>query len=184
MRWVLRHPVVAGAVFALILINVLYFFVSPQEIVEYVGVGNTYLVTFLIAAIGGLSTITGTTLYAAMATFASGGAHPVGIGLAGGAGIFLSDTVFFLLAAYGRAAIPPRFDRWVARIERTAQRLPVWCALVLVYLYLGFTPLPNDILMIALVIGGFRYRQVAPALLAGSFTIALLVAHLGERWIF
>lgn len=179
LHWILRHPVFVALVVGFILVNVLFFFVSPTALVERIGVENAYLVVFGMAALGGLSTFTGVSLYAALLTFAAGGANPLVLGLAAGIGIFASDTVFFLLATYGRRAVPVAWEGAVQRLRRLVRRISFRWTAILSYLYLGFTPLPNDVLMLALVAGEYRYRRIAPVLLAGDLTIALVGAHLG-----
>lgn len=180
-----RHKVFSFVVVVLVAFNILFFYFSPQEIVDAIGVTNSYLVTFLIAAIGGVSTLTGAALYASIATFAAGGADPLLLGLSGGVGIFISNSVFFLLAFYGRRSlsghIHERLQRWTywveARVSRTTVR-------ILSLVYLGASPFPDDVLMVALAAAGYRYRDVAPLLFVGGFSIALITAYLGQIWQF
>lgn len=182
MQWVRKHYVLVGIVLFLIALNVLFYFIGPDRIVEYIGIRNTYLVVFAIAAIGGLSTVTGTVLYSSIATFAAGGSSPLLLGLAGGAGIFISDSIFFYLAKRGRESVPEKWGHWIERIQRFVDRYPLWIILLATFLYLGFSPLPNDLLMIALALAGIKYRQLIIPLLPGSITIALLTAYFGNLW--
>lgn len=182
MRSIRKHSILVSVVVFLVLVNVLYFFIQPDELVDSIGVHNTYLVAFLIAAIGGLSTITGTVLFTALATFAAGGSDPLLLGLVGGAGIFISDSIFFYLATLGRRSVPEKWESWIGRIDTFVKRFPRPAVLTFVFLYLGFSPLPNDLLMLGLVLGGYRYREIVPALLLGSITIALIVTHIGGAW--
>lgn len=159
---------------------VLLCFVNPHQIIEYVGVENSYLIVFLIAAIGGLSTFTSTTLFTTIATFSAGGAIPWLVGLAAGVGIFISNSVFYLLAALGRKSIPEHWNAKILSTARWMRKMPVWLLFFTIYLYFGFSPLPNDLLIIVLVIARFKYRQVAPILFAGSITVAILTAYLAR----
>ena len=154
--------------------------ITPQEIVDYVGVENTYLVSFLLAVFGGLSTVTGISFFASVATFSRGGASPVLLALFGGLGIFISDSIFFLIAQYGvdilRKKVQPISLWFISRMENFS----LGTIMVGVYIYIGFTPLPNDVLMIALAFVGMPFRRLAPVLMAGSITIVFLVAYFGE----
>lgn len=161
----------------------LFFFISPEAVVDAIGVHNAYLVVFLLALIGGLSTLTGTSLFAVIATFAAGGALPLMLGICAGIGIFASDSIFFLLATRGSRSITQRKHDIRDMLAKHIQRLPPWALHGGVYLYVGLSPLPNDILMIALALARVRYRTIAPALFAASITIATLTAYLGERFI-
>lgn len=157
-------------------------FISPEEIITHIGVTNAYIAIFLLAAIGGLSSITGTSLFAAVATFAAGGADPWLLGLMAGVGIFISDSIFFLIARKGSQTIETRPDGIRERLAHRIERMPTWGVRAGVFAYVGLTPLPNDILMIALAVARVRYQIIAPALFIGSITIATLTAHLGEAW--
>lgn len=178
-----RHYVLVSIGAFFVALNVFFYFYSPADLVAVVGINNTYLVTFAIAATGGLSTLTGTVLYVAIATFAAGGATPWLLGLFGGAGIFVSDSVFYLLARLGRESVPRKWEPWIDKVHTFVQSHPEWLVLFFMYLYLSFAPLPNDILMIALVLGGYRYRQIAPVLFVGSMTIAMIAAYFGTLWV-
>lgn len=153
---------------------------TPEEIVDYVGVENTYFVSFLLAVFGGLSTVTGVPFFTSVVAFASGGANPWLLGLFGGVGIFISDLIFFFVARYGahifRDTVKPVSLWLVSKMEKVSLKV----VLIGVFIYIGFTPLPNDIIMIALAFTGIPFKRIAPVLLAGSITIVVLVAYLGE----
>lgn len=182
MQWIKRHSVFVSVVLFLITLNVLFYFVGAEQIVAYIGIHNTYLVVFAVAAIGGLSTVTGTVLYTSIATFAAGGSSPFLLGIAGGIGIMISDSIFFYLAKRGRESVPEKWNGWISKLEGYVQKYPRWIVLLGVYLYLAFSPLPNDILMVALVMTGFRYREIIIPLIPGSITIALITAYFGNLW--
>jgi hypothetical protein len=175
-----KYFTVLSIIAVVVAVNILFYFVSPQGIVSYLGAENTYLIAFTVAAIGGLSTLTGTALYATIVTFASGGSDPNFLGLAAGIGIFISDSIFFFLAYHGRKSVPLGLERRIMRLEVWTKRISKRKLQLFIYFYLSLAPLPNDVLMIALALGGLRYRDIAPAILLGSLTIAFLAAHLGQ----
>lgn len=182
MKWIQKHGLLVGIGVLFVAVNVLFFFVSPQELVSYIGVENSYLITFVVAAVGGLSAFTGTVLYGLIATFGAGGSSPWLLALAGGVGIFISDSIFFYLASRGRTLIPSQWNSWVLKIQSMVQKYPQSMVLVFVYCYLSVFPFPNDILMIALAVAGYTYRRIALVVLAGSVTIAFLTASFGRIW--
>lgn len=183
MKWFKRHYILLLVLLFLVAINTLFYFIGPKEIVEHIGVKNSYAITFVIATIGGLSTLSGTILFTTIATFAAGGSNLLLLGMLGGIGIFISDSIFFYLAQLGRQFVPSNWEKLLGRIEHLVQRYPRWLVLIFVFFYLGLTPLPNDILMLALVLGGYSYRLLWPVLLAGSLSIALITAFIGVLWL-
>ncbi len=155
-------------------------YVTPKEIVDYIGVENTYLVSFLLAVFGGLSTVTGVSFFTSVITFSSGGANPFLLGLLGGLGIFISDTIFFFAVRYGIKIFYTNTKPVSLRLVSAIKNVPLSIVLIGVYIYIGFTPLPNDILMIALALVGMSFKQLAPVLMAGSITVVTLVAYSGQ----
>lgn len=183
MVWLKRHYTLLLVILFIVLLNVFFYVISPEVIVGHIGIRNSYLIAFAVATLGGLSTLTGPVLFSTIVAFAAGGAEPIFLGILGGFGIFISDSIFFHIAQFGRKFVPPRWERWLAWFQKLLERYPRWFILTLVYLYLSFTILPNDILMIALVLGGYRYRHVWPVLLVGSLSIAILTAYIGAEWL-
>jgi hypothetical protein len=164
----------------IVALNVAFYFVSPDVIVDYVGVENSYLTVFLIAAFGGLSSFTSAVFYSAVATFASGGASIWYLGLAGGIGIFIGDSIVFLLLSYGFKNASGKWNARVAKLKQFIEDYPPWVTYGLLFLLLGFTPIPNDIVLVALVLLGYTYRHIAPLLFASGITITTITAYFGE----
>ncbi len=164
----------------IVLVNLIFFFWSPELVVSKIGIKNTYLLAFLASAIGGLSTLTGAALFTTIVTFVAGGSHPFWLALSAGMGIFLSDSVFYFLIFHGRKSIPLRWENRLERIQLWMAQHPPKTVLTAAYLYMSFTPLPNDLLMIGLVIGGFSYKRIVWVVLAGSLTVAFVTAYLGQ----
>jgi hypothetical protein len=147
-NWVKKYWVLALIILILSGWMIFLYFVGPEEVVEYIGVENTYLAAFLLAVFGGISAVTGFSFFAAVATFSAGGANIFLLGIFGGLGVFISDTIFYIIARRAVKVLEEKQNRFLIWLTKKIRQLPLWLALVFVYLYLGFTPLPNDILMI------------------------------------
>lgn len=176
------YYIAAAIILFILVVNLIFIFVTPEEIVHFIGVENSYFITFIIASIGGLSSFTGAALFSAIIAFAAGGSDPLLLGIVGGLGIFISDSVFYLLARFGRRAIPKEHSSQIEKFLIWFKKTPEWIVFIFIYIYLGFTPLPADILMIAIAFAGVSYKRIFPILLLASLTIALLTAYLGEFW--
>lgn len=153
----------------LILWILLLYYVGPKTIVNYVGVENIYLIVFLLGVFGGVSSITSVVFYSTFATALAGGASPVFLVLVGAPGLIISDSIFFLAARYGKNLFGERENKWVERIRRRLDHYPDWSVPAFVFAYIGLTPLPNDIMMIALALMGYDYRKIALPLYVGDF---------------
>lgn len=182
MKGLTPYLKVLGVILILVLIGIGLYIVPPHELVQRIGVENSYLVGFLIALFAGVSSFTGSAAYATVAALAQGGADPIILGIVAGIGLFLSDTIFYALIYKGFESVSDT-SPFYAKLQRTLSTVPVWLALSVVYLYTAFTPLPNDLLLIALLAVGYSYRVFAPVLLAGAITLMLLLTHVGLMWI-
>lgn len=177
-----NYRLLAAIIGGIAAVNLVFLFYSPDDLVRAIGVENSYLVLFLIAALGGLSSFTSSVYYAAIATFSAGGSIPWLLGIAGGFGLAVSDTIFFFLARKGRDSAGLDSLPWVKRAMERIERWPRFVQYLVIYLYLGFTPLPNDFLMVALAVLGFSYWSIIGFVLAGGITVTMLIAYLGNLW--
>lgn len=176
--WLTQNRTVISILLTLIVWSAVIYLISPESLVESVGIGNSYFISFIISLAAGFSFFTGGAAYATVIQFARGGAHPLYLGIAAGVGLFLSDSIFYALLMRGREALSTRFGKWFARTNRLMERLPNFLVYIGVYLFCAFGPIPNDVIMGVLIIGGYKYRKVWPAILAGDVTFMLFLSYL------
>lgn len=152
---------------------------GPEGIVERIGVRNGYLLVFLIASAGGLSTFTSVALYTSVATLAAGGLHVSLLGMFAGIGLTIGDSLFFLIGMQGRRASSGRLRDRLERLSAWFRERPEWALRLAIFLYAGLTPMPNDLMVMTLAASGIRYRMILPSLLAGNLVLATLTAVIG-----
>jgi hypothetical protein len=155
------------------------YVVPPGSLVSYVGFEHVYLVSFLVTLIAGFSSFTGGAAYATVIEFSrGGGAHPLYLGLASGIGLFISDSLFYLLILRGRESVGSGLRKLLGRLERFFRRIPDPYVYFFTFLFCALGPIPNDIVLLALVVAGYRYRAFWPALLFGDITFMLFLSYL------
>jgi len=92
----------------------------------------------------------------------------------------VGDTIYFYFGKHGKKTLDHfRFSKSIERFTKWLDTKPVWFVPVSIYIYAGFTPLPNDILAIAMGVGGRQYIPVITALVLGNVTLTYLVAIFG-----
>jgi membrane protein YqaA with SNARE-associated domain len=157
--------------------------IGADRLVAYIGVENGYVVMFLVAFLGGLSTFTSVTYFATVLTLASGGLSPVGLAVASSAGVTLGDAIFYLIGYLGlRHIVAGRVSLLIVRASRFLESHPPAYLFFAVYAYAAFTPFPNDVLTI--ILGALRqpFLLVLTALVLGNFTLTLILAS-GSAWL-
>lgn len=167
-----------GILGGIVLWTLLMLLIGPRAFVAFIGVKNSYLVVFLIAASGGLSSLTATSFYTLLATFATGGLHPLLLGIAGGIGLVIGDSLFYAFGRNGVQALPEHLRLRTEKIAEWLESNPSWMVPLVVFLYTAFTPLPNDILMILVALTGTRYRWIIGPLIVGDIINVSISAFL------
>lgn len=154
--------------------------IGAERVVAFIGAENGYVVMFLVALFGGLSTFTSVSYFASVLTLASAGLNPVGLALCSSAGVSIGDAIFYFIGYLGlRHVVAGWVSRFIERTSRWLEKKPRVFVFAAVYCYAAFTPLPNDILAVAL--GAMRQPLwlVLPALVLGNFTLTLLLSLFG-----
>jgi membrane protein YqaA with SNARE-associated domain len=155
----------------------------PRLIVETLGMRNAYLITFVVSLFGGFSAAGSVSFISLLAILVAGGAHPLGLALVAGTSLAIGDIFMFYLGGKGREMLT---GKWKARVERLAQWFEqhrFWKRLTpfLAYLYVGFAPIPNDILIMFLAAIKYPRRLTYKIIAAGDLTFALVVVILAEQ---
>lgn len=156
--------------------------VGATRLVSILGVENSYLLTFGIAALGGFSSLTGVSLMATVITLSAGGADPLWLGMSAGAGMTIGDMLYFYLGKAGRNSIPQegRLHRLVEVSSKWLSQKPKWMTPLVTLLYAALLPLPNDILAVTLALAGGKTRHFIVPLFIGNIIHACIWALLGE----
>lgn len=161
----------------LIAVSVLLFIFDPQVIVDYIGLHNVYLSLFVISLFSGVSTLTSVPYLATLYALAQTTASPLLLGIAGGLGIFVGDVFYYYLGHSGRQIISGRPKQYVDKFANWLGKRSDKFAEIISYLYTGFTPLPNDILMLAMSLGKVPFNKIAIPVLIGTVQLSILLAY-------
>ncbi|KKS69447.1 MAG: hypothetical protein UV40_C0023G0010 [Parcubacteria group bacterium GW2011_GWA1_42_7] len=170
-------------ILALIAWGIFLYFVGPEKIVEFLGYQNSYIAAFIISLIGGTSVFTTASFYATVATLAAGGLNIFILAAIAGIGAALGDSFFFFLGFKGRKISSPSFKKRLDRFSKWLRRLPNWTIPFFAFIYAGFIPLPNDVMMISLALGKYKFRKIIPFVLAGDIVLMLIISFLAKEGI-
>lgn len=176
-------------VFVLMLIfivglSVLLTFVKPEEIIEIIGVKNGYLIIAIFALFGGISAFTSVSFYATLVTFTIGGLNPFILALVSAPSLFIGDSVYYYFGHTLNNLLSPKMLKYTDKIKAFLHRPRVYkFSPILIYLYVGVSPLPPDVLIITLSISKYPYKRMIVPLLLGEITFVLIVSMLAQRGI-
>ncbi len=159
---------------------IFFKYISPTEIVDKIGVQNSYLVAFILAVICGFSSISGATFYVSIAALSHGGANFFILGIVGGIGLCISDFAFYFVVSKGTHVIDKHWSKITTFIKTWVKRAPDWAVYVFIFLYSAFAPIPNDVILVTLAVSGYPFKKIAPYLFAGDIVSTLLLAYISR----
>ncbi|MFZ6050745.1 hypothetical protein [Halocola ammonii] len=161
--------------------TVLLFYFSPREIVEMIGVSNSYLVVFLVAVIGAFSSFTTFSAYPVIVTMAAGKLDPLFIGLVAGIGLAIGDTFFYYFGVSARGVASSKLKNWLSNTLKWLKKKSDLVIQLFIFGYVGFTPFPNNILTGLLALSNYPYRKVALPLILGDLVLPIVAAYLSAK---
>lgn len=173
-----KYFIFAGVLIFITIWILILNLISPDRIVAKIGVGNSYIILFLISAIGGVSSISASSYYLAVSVFASGGLNPIFLGLVGGVGVTIGDSLFFYLGKKGQEISSKKIHEKTNKWKKWINKSPKSLIPFLIYLYVGFTPAPNDLMTVPLGFMNYSYKRLIIPLLLGNITATILISYI------
>jgi hypothetical protein len=169
----------------LISLAVLLYFVSPEEIVNKIGVRNGYLLAFVVSFFGGFSAGGSISFISLLITLVLGGMNPFYLGLIAGIGLAIGDMIMFYAGFKGRELIKGKWDKKINNVAKIVKKRKWLERLmpVIAYVYIGLTPLPNDVLILFLAAIKYPFKKMNLIIILGDITFALLVTLLTAKGI-
>jgi membrane protein YqaA with SNARE-associated domain len=156
---------------------VFLFFISPDSIVDYIGVQNAYILMYVIAAASGMTTFNTIPYYPVMIVLATAGVNPIFLGLSSAVGVMTGDSFSYLVGHQGAEIIPKPLLWLFTRIYELAvahpKLFPVIC-----FLYGCFSPLSNDFITIPSGMAKIPYWRVIVPLGAGNIIFNVTFVYL------
>ena len=105
-------------------VSLLFLFLTPGKIVAYIGIENAYVLIFVLAFLGGLTTFSGIPYHLVLIGFAAGGLNPWILGPLTAIAVSLGDCTSYLIGYFGREIIPVRLQNAMQRLSRIQEAHP------------------------------------------------------------
>lgn len=182
--WTFRsYLTVGGIAFFISFWTIILWMYEPRQLVEYIGVQNGYILTFFIAVIGALTSITPVSIYPMIITMAMGELSPLPLALITGAGLALGDAIFYFFGVEFKPFVSQKMKMRLQRFLFWIEKKPRWLAAFIIYFYIGFTPFPNNLLTGALALAGFPFKKIIVPLFLGDITLPIIIVYLAYQGI-
>lgn len=155
-----------------------FYYASPEQVIAFLGAENGYVIMFLLAMIGGLTTFSGVPYHLVLLTLAAGGLHPLLLGLCAAVGVMLGDTTSYFIGYEGREIIPDKIKNALQRLFAFGARYPRTLP-VFFFLFGALTPLSNDFIVISAGLAKYPFKKVMIPLALGNIVFNVGVAYAG-----
>lgn len=158
-------------------VSLFFFYSSPEKLILLIGVKNAFIMIFVLAFVGGLTTFSGVPYHAVLVLLASGGLDPFLLGLSAAIGVMLGDTTSYFLGYSGRDVLPPV-------VKRILQRFFAFCLNhqkilpIAFFLYGSFVPFSNDFIVISMGLARYPFWKVMIPLGLGNLVFNISLAYL------
>lgn len=179
MHYLTKHFARLLFIFIFIVWTIVLTQVSPEQIVERFGTGNGYLLVFLAAFFGGLSTFVAFPYYLIVFTLGAGGLNPIILGLAAGLGVSLGDSTSYMVGYQGRHILPSNLQAYFQKFCQWCLIHPPWLVSTIVFMYGVIVPFPNDLIVIPLGLARYPFLRLLIPLGLGNVVFNIIVALLG-----
>ncbi len=155
-----------------------YIYVTPEELISFVGVQNAYILMFSVAFVGGLTTFNGIPYYSLLILLASGGLSPLLLGIVSGVGVMLGDSTSYYVGYQGAAIIPKSLKGFFETVgdimKKYPRAFPLFC-----FLYGCISPFSNDFITVPAGIARYPFFQVMVPLAIGNLISNIGLAYAG-----
>jgi membrane protein YqaA with SNARE-associated domain len=160
--------------------SLLLYLIKPEEIVNLLGISNSYLAIFIITLIGEISTFTTFTAFAAVVTLAIGGLDIFALSLTAGLGLAIGDALFFYFGRKGRRYFHGRTKIYLEKISARMRKMSRCSVIAFVFLYSALAPFPNSFMILALALSGYSYRYILLPNFLGNATFVFLIIYFSK----
>lgn len=164
-------------VLAVALSVVFYFYFTPETAVSVIGLENAYLLMFVVALLGGLTTFNTVPYYSVLLMLAVAGLNPLLLGLFSACGVMCGDSISYLVGRQGAVIVPRRLHALFGRIRVVATNHPRIFPLVC-FLYGSLSPLSNDFITVPAGLARIPYLKTMVPLALGNIVFNVTLAYL------
>ncbi|MBU2561732.1 MAG: hypothetical protein KKD17_05525 [Nanoarchaeota archaeon] len=158
--------------------SVLLYFITPQRLVERIGVQNGYLLSFLFGVFGEAATFTALSYYPAIIALAAGGLSPFILGLIAGTGMTVGNSLYFFFGRESRNVLSEKLEKQARKVLHWVEGKPNWILQIIIFIYVGFTPFPNNLLTVSGGITGVPFRKIILPLFLGNVVLTAAIAYI------
>ena len=162
---------------------VLYRTIDLVGIVNNLPTQNTLLALLPFATFAGVSIFTAGSFYVAVAELANSMIPIWQLVLVAGVGLTLGDMIFYYFGRGLEKLLHSTIDPYTTKVARWLDPKPYWVKILIIYLYVGWSPFPGDILMLVLSVLRIKPREFLLPVFLGNITFVIMLTIFGIQFL-
>ncbi len=159
-------------------LSVFFMWLPMETIVDKIGSDNAYLIMFVVAMVGGMTTFSGVPYQFLLFGFAHAGVDPILLGTVTALGVMAGDSTSYLLGRQSSELFTGRVKVALGYVSGYLSDRPR-LVFPLLFVYGSVSPLSNDFIVISMGIARYSYWRVIVPLLFGNVVYHIGLAYLG-----
>lgn len=157
----------------------MFYFFSPQDIVNAVGVENSYMFMFLVALLWGLSFFSGVPYPAVLITLALWGVDATLLGIAAALWVVMWDSSSYVIGKKSEMVLWTESQYVLWKLFTLYDRFPKYLP-ALFFLYGVFVPLPNDLITLSAGVKGYSFWKTVLPLGLWNVIFCITIANFAD----
>ena len=174
-----RRLAIAAFIFLFLSWSFFVFWLTPEGIVDKIGIHNGYLLAFVIALIGGTSILIPIPYYLVILTLGAAGLNPIGLGICAALGLMIGDSTSYFVGYGGHEVFKGRMKRFNSFLKKWSSSKHSWPLSIFLFIYGAIIPLPQDLVVVPLGFLRYGYWKTIIPVGLGSIIFNTLIAAAG-----
>ena len=157
--------------------SVFFYYSSPEKLILYIGVENAYILMFVLAFLGGITTFSGVPYHPVLVLLAVGGLNPLVLGISSAFGVMLGDTTSYYIGYSGGTVIPQKIQKILKKFCDFCLTRPRLIPIAF-FLYGSLVPFSNDFIVISMGLARYPFWRVMVPLGLGNLVFNISLAYI------
>ncbi len=156
---------------------IFYYYFTPTVVIDYIGIKNAYILMYVFALLGGLTTFNTIPYYSVLLILANSGVDPGFLGLASALGVMTGDSFSYYVGRQGGSVLSGSAKKLFEYVSKVAtnypKAFPFFC-----FLYGSVSPFSNDVITLSAGLARIPFYKVMIPLALGNLIFNVTLANL------
>lgn len=160
--------------------SIFLIYVSPSEIIDFIGIENGYVLVFISGLAGGISLFFPFPYYLFVLTFGAAGLNPYFLAIAATLGVVIGECTSYFVGHSAHFLISKTTSEKLHKLRDWAIRKPKFLISMILFIWASIAPIPNDFFLVPFGVIRYPFLRIIIPLALGSLVFNTLLAITGN----